>query len=67
MIVGSIFNFVQAQYKLNNIKGGLSLGNTKFIFHNRNTTEETYEKIVHILIENILNKISNKELEREVS
>ncbi len=33
--------------------------NIKFIFHNSNTTEETYEQIVHILVENILNKIKN--------
>ncbi|WP_317368415.1 hypothetical protein [uncultured Tyzzerella sp.] len=43
------------------------MGNIKFIFHNPNTIEETYEQIVHILVENILNKINNKELEREIS
>ena len=41
--------------------------NIKFIFHNSNTTEETYEQIVHILVENILNKIKSSELKREVS
>lgn len=49
------------------IKGGLSLNSVKFIFHNPNTTEETYEQIVHILVENILNKIKSGELEREIS
>ena len=43
------------------------MSNVKFIFHNPNTTEETYEQIVHILVENILNKINNKEIKRDVS
>ena len=43
------------------------MDNIKFIFHNPNTKDETYNQIVHILIENILNNIKSKELEKEVS
>nr|WP_317358028.1 hypothetical protein [uncultured Tyzzerella sp.] len=43
------------------------MSNVKFIFHNPNTIEETYEQIVHILVENILNKVKSGELEKEVS
>lgn len=47
------------------IKGGLSLKNIKFIFHNPNTTEKTYEYIVHILVENILHKIKSESIEKK--
>lgn len=43
-------------------KGGLSVSNVKFIFHNPNTTEETYEQIVHILVENILDKVKSEDI-----